>query len=103
MSGNARRKAILESVEACVLRDRQNAYGDCEENFADIAARWTLWLRRRGVLPPAAEITPADVAAMMVDMKLARLSANITHQDGWIDAAGYAVCGGGITRAEPFE
>lgn len=85
------RKEALDEVGKCVLKDRNASYGSPEDNFFDIAARWTLYLRRRGLLTQ--EITKGDVAAMMIDVKLARLGASPDKLDNWIDAAGYAVCG----------
>lgn len=86
--GTERRRKILAEIEKCVCRDRQNSYGDAEDNFAKIARYWSEW---KGV-----EFTEVDVAAMMVLMKLSRMKTSPFNLDNWIDAAGYAVCGGGI-------
>lgn len=87
------REKALEEVGKCVLRDRNATYGSPEDSFQDIADRWSIFLRRRGYFGSLNVLTPADVAAMMIDLKLARLGANINKADNWIDAAGYAVCG----------
>lgn len=87
-TGTERRRQILAEIEKCVCRDRQNTYGDAEDNFRQIARYWSEW---KGV-----EFTALDVAAMMVFVKLARMKTSPFNLDNWIDAAGYAVCGGGI-------
>lgn len=77
---------------------RPSAYGTPEDNFRRIADRWSLYLYERFGLEA---LTPADVAVMMIDLKLARLTHAPAHEDSWIDVAGYAACGAEITTAEP--
>lgn len=79
------RTELLNKALEIVNGARQENYGSPEQNFARIAAFWTLYLQRH--------ITPADVAAMMILMKTARLQNNIKHEDSWIDIAGYAANG----------
>lgn len=95
-TGNTRREEILQEVSKCVLRDRQNYYGDAEDNFSDIALRWTNYLSRRGMTNFT--ITPQDVAVMMADLKIARAATSPDHLDNLIDGAGYFVCAGGISK-----
>ena len=87
------RKQILENAIECVCKDRNATHGNPEDNFATIAAYWTTYLRSQQV---KAVITSIDVAAMMILVKLARIAISPSHPDHWIDAAGYAACGGGI-------
>lgn len=87
-TGTERRRQILAEIEKCVCRDRQNTYGDAEDNLGQIARYWSEW---KGV-----EFTALDVAAMMVFVKISRMKTSPLNLDNWIDAAGYAVCGGGI-------
>lgn len=98
MTGNERRSAVLDTIRGAVCRDRQNAYGDAEDNFRNIADYWNLWLKQRGF---TAVLTPLDVAMMSALLKTARASANLTYSDNWVDLAGYAVCGAGIVAAGP--
>ena len=84
----ARRRAVLQKADACVCKDRMTAYGDAEDNFADIAQLWS-W--RLGVV-----ISPQTVGELMILMKAARLKANPNYEDGPVDIAGYAACVGGI-------
>lgn len=79
------RTELLNKALEIVNGARQENYGSPEQNFARIAAFWTLYLQRH--------ITPADVAIMMILMKTARLQNNIKHEDSWIDIAGYAANG----------
>lgn len=95
------RKQALAEVGKCVLQDRNASYGTPEDNFNDIAARWNIYLKRRGLI--TANLTKADVAAMMIDVKLARMGASPNKLDNWIDAAGYAVCGAEVIEEKPLK
>ena len=80
------------------MGDRANAYGSPEQSFGRIAEFWTTYLDR--------DITPADVAAMMSLLKIARIAGGRDGHDSWIDLAGYAACGGELHVDEgplPFE
>ena len=88
MPSAARRRAVLQKADACVCKDRMTAYGDAEDNFADIAQLWS-W--RLGVV-----ISPQTVGELMILMKMARLKSNPDYEDGPVDVAGYAACVGGI-------
>lgn len=83
------RASVLDTAKDYVTNDRQSSYGDCEDNFQAIATLWGTYLRT--------EVAPADVAAMMILLKTARLMTSPGHTDNWIDVAGYAACGGEIT------
>ena len=60
------------------------AYGEPAELFADVAMRWSLTL--------GAEVSPAQVALCLIDLKLARLAHDPKHLDSIVDVAGYAAC-----------
>ena len=92
--GEAQQVQVLADVANCVCRDRQNSYGDAEDNFQNIADIWNSYLRERLRAP----ITALDVGWLMVGLKLARASHQPEHLDNAIDAAGYAVCAGGIIK-----
>ena len=89
------------------VADRGLNYGSPEDNFERIARRWNVCLenigygvRREtvyGMLPR--RLTAADVASMMIDVKLARLENSPDHADSWIDIAGYAACGAEVSIA----
>jgi hypothetical protein len=63
---------------------RGQAYGRPEDLFWRIAKRWSLTL---GV-----EVTAAQVALCMIDLKVERTLANPAHLDTSVDIAGYAAC-----------
>lgn len=80
---------ILDQAAQIVDSDREKTYGAPAKNLETIAGFWTTWLRARGVLAPAAELTFDDVACMMSLLKLARLGNDPEHKDSQIDAVGY--------------
>ena len=95
------RKEILATAQKCVCGDRDEQYGSPENSFEAIAARRGCYLwhknslgQQRGVGKNF--ISPEDVAAMMVLFKIARIATGSYSADSWIDAAGYAACGGEI-------
>lgn len=81
---------MLLQHAAGVIENRERAYGPPEENFAQIATRWSLTL---GVT-----VSPAQVALCLIDLKLARLSHDPMHLDSIVDVAGYAACLREVTR-----
>ena len=87
------RKQLLAAAEKCVCGQREQDYGTPEDNFRTIANLWAAYLLAK---PEPIDILPADVAAMMALMKIARLSTNLKHEDSWVDLAGYAACGAEI-------
>lgn len=79
------RRETLETAVGIVCGERDEQYGNPEDNFATIAALWSVYLDQ--------PISSSEVAAMMVLLKLARLRGNPKHADSWVDIAGYAACG----------
>ena len=67
---------------ANVIAERSAQYGDASSNMAVIAARWSATLGR--------EITPAQVVLCLLDLKLARLAHDPSHEDSAVDVCGYA-------------
>ena len=84
------RQHILDEAAKCVNTDRNAQYGEPEDSFKIIAAMWTVYLNGRSV------ISAADVAAMMVLFKTARISGGQAKTDNWVDIAGYSACGGEV-------
>ena len=91
------RKQALEMVEACICKNRQDAYSPAESNFRVIADLWNIWIKTRG---GKFDVTPLDVAQMCAMIKISRKAVNITHLDSWIDDAGYNGCGAGIVMQD---
>lgn len=96
--GAEKRKRILSEASQLVSADRNASYGEPEDNFGNIAAIWNA----QGVSINGGPVTAADVALMMVGMKLARLRFNPGHRDSWVDGAGYLACGGDIALPTEF-
>lgn len=93
-----KRGEVLDQAKAIVTKDRNDDYGAPEDNFAAIAKRWNLWLKGRGIIDADHAIEAADVAFMMIDMKLARAQHKIDKLDNVIDIAGYSDCAGTIIK-----
>lgn len=92
-----RRQAGQEVIDI-VCKARNTAYGDAEDNFANIAKIMTALLK-----PKLAEeqiITSVDVARLSAAIKMGRLVEDAEHEDSWLDLAGYALCALGIIRAK---
>jgi hypothetical protein len=85
----SRREECLSKAREIVTKDRAQAYGSAEDNFSNIAEIWNA----QGVRIDGKQLVASDVAVLMVGMKLARLRHNPTHEDSWVDVAGYAACG----------
>lgn len=86
------RRECLDAAAECVLKDRNNEYGGPEQSFSDIAALWSVILRK--------PVTMVEVALCMDAVKTARLINNPTHADSWTDKAGYAACGAEVSHGE---
>lgn len=92
-------RALVLTSAAAAVADRGLNYGSPEDNFARIARLWTAHLLNRDLIYPLVEISEGDVAIMMGLVKDARLANDMTHADSWVDKAGYAACGGEVTKA----
>lgn len=82
--------SLLQEAEMLINGQRQQDYGDKLQNFAHSAMILTGILAHK--LQQGESITPEDVAAIMIGMKLARASKTPSHRDSWLDIAGYAGC-----------
>lgn len=99
------RAEVLALAEKIVCKDRDEQYGSPEFSFTAIAELWSGYLRGAGFINSSTGpgIGPKDVAAMMVLFKIARVATGRNKADNWIDAAGYAACGGEIESRESGE
>ena len=82
------RDEILQTACGLINGDRAQEYGDAYLNHARIAALWTTYVRSK-----PDDLTPVDVAMMLVLMKVAR-SIETPKDDSFIDIAGYAALAG---------
>ena len=88
---NSRRGLLLQAIR-CVCGDRDQDYGSPEHSLSAIGRFWSDYIRSKyGAEVP---LTGADASAMMVLFKMARVATGHGKADNWIDAAGYAACGG---------
>ena len=94
------RQQILEEAVNIVTGERQEQYGQPEDNFATIADMWNAYIERSRQSKKALwHLNARNVADMMILMKVARLAAGGTR-DSYVDVAGYAACGGEILEEE---
>ena len=84
---------LLLQAANIITGSRRETYGKAEDNFACIAAFWTTYLHRTGILSGGYHVEAHDVAAMMALLKIARIGEQSGHHDSWLDLAGYAGCG----------
>lgn len=95
------RKHILDEAEKCVCQDRQEQYGEPENNFRVIAAFWDDYLRaRRYISGFNFSLKPHDVAMMMALLKIGRIATGQFHEDSYIDAIGYLALAGELAGGE---
>ena len=78
-----------------VVAERSTQYGDAGGNMAAIAARWSATLGR--------EVKPAQVVLCLLDLKLARLAHDPTHEDSAVDVCGYAALLREVTETSNTE
>lgn len=94
---NARAKLLLDA-DQIVNGDRNVTYGDPNADFARTARLWNAYLDGKAERD-VVDIEPADVAIMMILLKVSRLTWSPTKRDHWLDIAGYAACGADCVAA----
>lgn len=82
------REEVLNAALRRVMA-KPEEYGQPENVFSLIADLWSDYLSTKN---GAIELMPADVANMMILLKVAR-NAQGNKNDSWVDIAGYAACG----------
>lgn len=93
------RKDFLDTAEGLINGPRAKEYGPAKLNHQRIADIWSILLAKK----LSAEITPEEVVACMVGLKLARLAEDTSKDDSWVDIIGYAALGGEIINDETVE
>lgn len=91
-----RRRSVLQEAEKCCCQDRNREHGQPEDNFLQIGRLWEAYLGSS----LKKHLTAQDVAAMMILVKVARAAYNPGNLDNWVDAVGYAACGGGMVEPQ---
>ena len=79
------RSALLADADTIINGDRNNQYGEPNQDFARSAAMIGAYL---GV-----PIEQHDVAIIVTLIKCSRIRWSPTKRDHWQDLAGYAACG----------
>ena len=79
--------SVLKEANAIIYGDREKTYGHPSKNLRTIATMWTAYLTAR---KHSETVTPKDVAAMMVLVKVARFANDPDHRDNLVDMCGYA-------------
>jgi hypothetical protein len=80
------RRVLLEKAADTVDGARDKEYGGPESSFKRIAKVWSSLVDY--------DFTAPEVAMLLAGLKLARLAnTGQTHEDSWLDLAGYAGCG----------
>lgn len=79
------RTQTLDTAKVIVNGEREGSYGTPENNFKSISTFWSAYLHH--------DVTPEDVANMMILLKVARNSSGNYKQDNWVDICGYAAIG----------
>jgi hypothetical protein len=80
-------KSVCQLADEAVTAERIRDYGHPKENFADIAAVWSVLLGPKLKMP----ISATDIPAMMIALKLCRNMA-VWKRDNFVDICGFAKC-----------
>jgi hypothetical protein len=99
-TANGNRSYVLRTAETHVNGKRNIDYGDPISDFRTTAEFWQTYLRRVVECRGSLTLKPHDVAAMMMMLKMSRISWSPDEEDHWIDAAGYAACGYDCTERQ---
>ena len=84
-------KAELLDKAKETVKDRGANYGTPLENFSEIATMFAQILK--------CPVTPGQVAACMIAVKMCRLARTPNHMDSIVDIAGYAACWAEVAEA----
>lgn len=82
---------LLKEAILLIEGDRDASYGEPVQDFARIAALWTVLFGAK--LKDGEAFTSHEVAMALIVLKLSRLCHSPGKQDNWTDIAGYAGCG----------
>ena len=89
---NVMKRELLEEAANIVEGQRKEDYGETYKSFERISNLWSAYL--------SCPISPSDVTAMMIMLKISRAKQTPTHKDSWVDMAGYAACGYEVAQKE---
>lgn len=86
--------SIAREALKVINGERQDRYGDPEDNFQVIADLWHAYLK--ALKPDMPPLTKDDVATLMMLLKVARIVGGEYHRDNDVDLVGYALLGADI-------
>lgn len=101
------RGSVLSEAREVINGERQDAYGNPEDSFSEIAKLWTAYLSGRG--EGNMTICPHDVAMMMALMKVARIKKGYSFgfkgvkRDSYVDLCGYVALACDIAESEAAD
>lgn len=87
------RSQVLDQAKSLIEGNRADQYGSAYDTHRRIAQSWSAILGDRA-------ISPAEVALMMITLKVVRAAKNPQYADSWVDIAGYAALGAEIAEAK---
>ncbi len=79
----------LGEAKEIITGKRQDSYGNPEDSFDVIAKYWETYINAE-LEKDHINITPKDVAHMMILLKVARCRCMKSNRDNYIDICGYA-------------
>ena len=83
------RAEILDTAKDLITGDRHEQHGEAHQNFARIAALWSIILNH--------DVDATQVALCMAWLKIARLIHG-PHEDSYVDAAAYMALAGELSE-----
>lgn len=100
IDGPMRPADIASKAASLIGGNRAQTHGDFRQNHANIGALWTAYLSGRFATRHAIILSPKDVAAMMVLLKVARTMLGNYNSDDAVDACGYSAIMGAIAEQD---
>lgn len=88
------KREVLEKSIELITGDREEDYGEAIVNFSRIADLWSVVL--------GSKVQPWQVAACMMQVKIARAIKSPQHVDSWIDLCGYGALAAELALTTPL-
>jgi|TARA_Y100000310_G_scaffold96016_1_gene93793 hypothetical protein len=87
-----KKEEILEQAKKLISNNREEQHGDAYKNHSQISDLWSVFLDDK--LKPFKEISPGDVALMMVLVKISRSTMGEFNKDDYLDGSAYMAIAG---------
>ena len=84
------RAEILDTAKDLITGDRHEQHGEAHQNFARIAALWSIILNH--------DVDATQVALCMAALKISRSCSNPSLRDSYVDGAGYLALAGELVE-----